>query len=177
MQSLPPSTSRAAINSLTCLRAFPRLRKHTLASTTTVNQQQELVKPILAVRGYHGLATARRPSIAHVKGHVQGYEATGRRWAGSAVAVATREEDDAAEDVVSGGSYGGHTQRDVEEEQVGNAQLTRTRSERLMENLSMSFHPLPRNCICSAAALFKNPTHVRRSLTHMYVHRRFLVPV
>jgi hypothetical protein len=151
MQSLPPSTSRAAINSLTCLRAFPRLRKHTLASTTTVHQQQELFKPILAVRGYHGLATARRPSIALVKGQVQGYEVTGRRWAGSAVAVATREEDDAAEDVVSGGSYGGRTQWGVEEEQVGNAQPTRTRlrtrSERPMDNLGMCFHLLPRNCI------------------------------
>ncbi|KAJ9128357.1 hypothetical protein QFC24_000650 [Naganishia onofrii] len=153
MQSLPPSTSRAAINSLTCLRAFPRLRKHTLASATTVHQKQELVKPILAVRGYHGLATARRPSIALVKGQVQGYEATGRRWAGSAVAVATREEEDAAEDGASGGWYGGLTQRDVEEEQVGNAQLTRTRSERSMENLNGSLSQSERIVHDSLSAL------------------------
>ncbi|KAJ9109298.1 hypothetical protein QFC21_000627 [Naganishia friedmannii] len=129
--AISTTSRRATVNTLACLRAFPRLRKHTLAAVQPPSSQG-IKESIIVSKGYHGLAVARRPGVVGVDvGFV------GRRWAGSAVAVAVKEEDE-LEDSVSGGSDGGRTGLRVQE--VGNAHRTRTRSRKLgVEGMSFQF--------------------------------------
>ncbi|KAJ9107833.1 hypothetical protein QFC19_002739 [Naganishia cerealis] len=91
------STSRAALSTLTCLRTFPRHRKHTLTAHHT---RPESPFPRTVSRGYHGLAAGRNSlTTGLVPGVNRGFE--GRRWANSAAAVVVREEEVSEESTTS----------------------------------------------------------------------------